>query len=221
MNCEQARQLFDAYLDGELNESLATELGAHRIKCSDCRRHLALMEVSGHIVASDSGLIQMDEGFTDRLIACVDESPMGRPAWWYRNWRMTTGGLAAAAALTLVVLGVFGHRETRVAGEKNVLIERPHAGADSSPLLEGMPPFPGAADRDRASGEWLDRARKNIEAKRKSAASLQKALDLTANEWIDALEAANDLESTENPAGEANDVSSSQPPQEDPNHPQR
>ncbi len=221
MNCEQARQLFDAYLDGELNGSLATELGAHRIKCSDCRRHLALMEVSGHIVASDSGLNEMDERFTDRLIACVDEGPIQRQSWLYRHWRMTAGGLAAAAAITLVVLGVFGQRETRVAGEKNILIERPRGDGDSSPLLEGMPSYPGAADHDLTSGAWIDRARKNIETKRNSAASLQEALDQTANKWIDALEAAHDIDSIESTATEADHAPSSQPSQDDPSLPKR
>ena len=36
ITCQNARQLFDRYLDGELTSSLHTELHAHRLNCSEC-----------------------------------------------------------------------------------------------------------------------------------------------------------------------------------------
>ncbi|RME38576.1 MAG: anti-sigma factor, partial [Planctomycetota bacterium] len=53
MRCEDARQLFDAYLDGELSASLRTELKAHCVHCPACRHELAVMELACHLVASD------------------------------------------------------------------------------------------------------------------------------------------------------------------------
>ena len=73
MNCEQAKNLFDAYLDGELSPSLETEFGAHRISCGHCRHRLALMEVAGHVIRADSGGdVELPDDFTERLLACID-----------------------------------------------------------------------------------------------------------------------------------------------------
>ncbi len=73
MNCEQAANLFDAHLDGVLSQSLETELAAHRVKCAMCRQDLALLEVAGHVIASDGAVDdQLEEDFTDRLLACID-----------------------------------------------------------------------------------------------------------------------------------------------------
>lgn len=135
MDCRQAQQLFDAYLDGELSPSLATELGAHRVQCADCRRALALLEVSGHIISADHDEVMPDEAFTDRLLACMDEP---NPAITHRIWRVATigGGLAAAALVALAFLGMFdsGHRGV-VAGVREEGTARPAATTLSSTTL--------------------------------------------------------------------------------------
>ena len=97
MRCADARQLFDAFLNRELSPSMATELQAHRVKCADCRRELALLEVSGHVLRADRDPVTVDDSFTDRLIACMDEP---RSRWPMRlRWTAYVGAPLAAAAV--------------------------------------------------------------------------------------------------------------------------
>lgn len=121
MDCQQAQRYFDAYLDGELPPALETEFGAHRVRCSDCRRALALMEVSGHILASDREPVTLDDDFSHRLLACMDSRQHG----WVGNWRriaLFATPVAAAAALVFAFLGPFSQSRdehpTKVLGVK-------------------------------------------------------------------------------------------------------
>ena len=183
MRCEQARQLFDAYLDGELSASLATELGTHRLRCSECRQALALLEVSGHIVRTDQEPVQLEGNFTERLLGCMEQ----RSLPWLMRWRRQLyigGTLAAAAVIALAFLGLFDNRDARVAGEK---FELP---TESMPIDRPTIVEVATADEDvaiDASGEsleaWIDRARGNIANKRESGESLRSLLDDTATQW--------------------------------------
>jgi hypothetical protein len=101
MNCEQAQNLFDAYLDGELHGPLATEFAAHRLRCPTCRRELALLEVAGHVISSDTKSPLLSAEFTDRLLACAAQRP--RQKTWRRRLLVIGGPLAAAACVALVV----------------------------------------------------------------------------------------------------------------------
>lgn len=119
MNCEQARNLFDAYLNGELSPSLETELGAHRLHCADCRHQLALLEVVGHVVAADGGgQPQLDDAFTDRLLACLDRAQTSTVRPWPRRLRIGGAILAVAAAIALTFTVWFRGPEPRVAGQR-------------------------------------------------------------------------------------------------------
>ncbi len=108
MNCDQARNLFDAYMDGELMATLATEFAAHRLDCEDCRRRLALLEVVEHVVKTDE---QEPEGlcdaFTDRLMACLPTAPSRHS--WLKDRRLLYLGaaLAAAAAVAFLMYGPY------------------------------------------------------------------------------------------------------------------
>src|SRR3990172_9471766 len=100
MRCEEAQQLFDGYLDGELSPSLTTELDAHRLQCADCRRALAILEVTGHVLVSDREAIMLESKFTDRLLACV-ETPGQRRVRQARRFLYVAGPMAAAAVIVL------------------------------------------------------------------------------------------------------------------------
>ncbi|MBI3835959.1 MAG: zf-HC2 domain-containing protein [Planctomycetes bacterium] len=122
MNCTQARQLFDAYLDGELSSSLVTELSAHRVRCAGCRRELALLEVTGRVLQIDQEPVQVGGDFTDRLLACV-ETESNRWIHQVRRRLYLAVPLTAAAVIALAVFGVFDRgTHPRVAGMK---VERP------------------------------------------------------------------------------------------------
>ena len=103
LTCEDARNLFDAHLNGELQPALETELNAHRVRCPACRHELALLEVAGQVIAADDAAPALDEDFALRLMACVSERRTSRPLWHRRVVGIGARALAAAACIALVV----------------------------------------------------------------------------------------------------------------------
>lgn len=185
MRCDQARQLFDAYLDGELSPSLATELGAHRLRCADCRQALALLEVSGHIVQTDQEPVQLQRNFTERLLDCMNQQSIP----WLRRWRRRIyvgGPVAAAAVIALAFLGVFDNPLPKVLSE----IGRSGDIPASTGAATGQEPDVMEEDREVLEA-WLSQTRENIAAKRKSGESLRQMLDETLRQWDDVLDNAN------------------------------
>lgn len=158
MNCEQASNLFDAHLDGELSRSLETELAAHRLRCPQCRHELAVMEVAGHVIAaSDDGSSGLDDAFTDRLLACVD-APVGAPGWgWQRALWLGGSSLAAAAAIAIVVTAIFSGPTPRVAGER---VTNPSPAIQSNTMTINDPAFDAPTDSlvRQVESTWLSRA---------------------------------------------------------------
>lgn len=194
MRCEQARQLFDAYLDGELPPALATELGAHRVSCPECRQALALLEVSGHIIASDRDPVSLRADFTDRLLGCVGT---GDVRWIHRVRRTLyiAGPLAAAAVIALAFLGVFDRRDTRVAGEKKEAVVTPgvvEAGSLGASEQPAETAFDANADVERALEEWVERTQKNLNTKLESGEKLRECFDLTIFQWLDIIHSTKD-----------------------------
>lgn len=193
MRCEEARQLFDSYLDGELPAGLATELGAHRLRCPDCRRALALLEVSGHIIASDREPVALGGDFEDRLLACVEPRLV---RWRRRLHRALYIGpaLAAAAVITLAFLGFFDRREALVAGQKETSPAHVR-GTQAQPSFEARLPQPDErtdSAQERRLRDWVIQTQQNLAAKRESGKSLQKALDITILQTLDILKEADE-----------------------------
>jgi hypothetical protein len=193
MNCEHARQLFDAYLDGELSPSLATELGAHRLRCPDCRRDLALLEVTGHVVAHDRAPAQLSEAFSDRLLSCTRTHQRdARRTWLSRLY--VAGPLAAAAVVVLALLGVFDRRNPRVAGEtvrrSPEEVRRQTADPDAETRLNRLSRLPDENRNDpyaRSLDQWAVQAQKTLEAKQEDGASFQQLLELKAAQFLNLL----------------------------------
>lgn len=176
MRCEQVRQLFDAYVDGELSASQRTELGAHRLQCAECRRELALLEVTGHVLATDRLPAETSAGFTDRLLACID-SPRRRWTHRIRRGLYIGGPMAAAAVVGLAFLGFFDRRETLVLGHK---VERtatshvaaPNDGSESANFISD--PSVEVEHGESHPSEFFRRLRENVEAMEKlNATTLQ------------------------------------------------
>jgi hypothetical protein len=73
MNCSEAEQLFDAYLDGQLTGSLRLELDAHRLRCRRCQQTLAMMEACEHVLTADRRVPELAEDFTERVMTDVGQ----------------------------------------------------------------------------------------------------------------------------------------------------
>jgi len=188
MNCLQARRLFDAYLDRELSSTMMAELDAHRLRCADCRRALALLEVSEHVLSRDEDPVELRAGFSDRLIACMEEP---RFHWSERLGRFFYLGvpIAAAALIALAFLGIFDTRRSgEVAGNRVI--------ADAAVLSKDSSAKPASSfDVGRQNeaplvDEWFGQVQTNLQAKRRSVESIQTILDHTLLQPLSALEEA-------------------------------
>lgn len=203
MNCEQAQQLFDAYLDGELSAMLKTELGAHCVQCADCRRAMALIQVSGHILNADRDPVELGAGFSDRLIACVDS----REKHWtvrFRRWAYVGGPMAAAAVILLAFMGTFDRGGTsQVAGrvDKPLIIGSAIDEIDES-LIDSA--FISGEENDPAIQGWFDQVETNLKNKRGSGEQLQESLNLTILQMIDILDKADESVPSDSPRVDPN-----------------
>jgi len=137
MTCNQARNLFDVYLDGELSGTLATELAAHRVACAACRRELALMEVAGHVIRVDSDGPTVSDGFSDRLLACIDEPPSAS-FLRFRKVVLWTGGALAAAAVLALMFNLLVGPGKRIAGSIEQISEDPNAETSDATRVESQ-----------------------------------------------------------------------------------
>ena len=185
MRCEEARKLFDAYLDGELSPSLATELGAHRVRCPECRRAFALLEVSGHIISSDREPVAVRHDFSERLLACMAAPYRG----WFGKVRRSlyvAGPLAAAAVITLAFLGFFDRgRDSKVAG-KEVKADVTVTRASATPSAHDLEAAERAIDR------WVGQMQASKAAAGATSEASPDIPDLTILQILKMLEEGND-----------------------------
>lgn len=181
MDCDQARNLFDAFLDGELSPSLATELASHRLTCEDCRRALALMEVVEQVVKCDEDIepIGLCEGFTDRLLACIEQPEAKRAPLLSHRWLAFGVPLAAAALLAfLLMIPGRGPETHHVLGKTEVGEPVPNATDKPS-----APPLDPDNVQD-AWQHWLQDLQDQWDADRTGGQHLRRALESTAEQWL-------------------------------------
>ena len=182
MDCQQARNLFDAYLDGDLSSALETELHAHRLKCAACRHELALMEVAGHVIRSDAGEPRLDAAFTDRLLACVE--PAATASRWRRQWIIRIGGVVAAAACLTGAVMLLSGPETKVAGRIDMA---PDVQPPSEPAVVPTSE-PTGPELEEAVTRLQDSVEDVLLKTRESSSSLKDLGEKTLLELFDALE---------------------------------
>jgi hypothetical protein len=182
MNCQQARNLFDAYLNGELSDGLATELAAHRLQCSACRHELALLEVAGHVMSADPDDPTPPADFTRRLMACL-EAP--RPVPLYRRAKLiwAAGSVMAAAACIAFVVTLHSGPEERVKGAR-----QEYNGPVTTPEANGAP-RKAAADLDAVTEAFQRRLEQETLNTHKAVHSLEQAGRRTILNTIEALQA--------------------------------
>jgi anti-sigma-K factor RskA len=113
MNCEEARELLDAYSLGALERAEARQVGKHLAKCPDCRRlHQEAAEVSS-LLALAAPLRRASSALRFRLRDQV--VPRSALRWFPAPPRVSWA--AAAAALAVVALGALawgGFLQTQV-----------------------------------------------------------------------------------------------------------
>jgi hypothetical protein len=200
MNCQQARNLFDAYLNGELSNGLATELAAHRLQCPACRHELALLEVAGHVMRADPDDPTPPADFMRRLMACL-EAP--RPVPLYRRAKLiwAAGSVMAAAACVAFVVTLRSGPEERVKGAR-----QEYNGAVTTPEENGAP-RKASADIDAVTEAFQRRLEQETLNTHQAVSSLEKAGRRTILNTIQALQAkpeVEDVDRLEPPAEGAN-----------------
>lgn len=190
MNCEQAKNLFDAYLDDELSPSLATELGAHRLNCANCRHQLALLEVAGHVIGADfNSDVELPAEFTERLLACIDRPRTTSRHPWNRRPVWVGGSLLAAAACLAIMFGtgLFGPGR-RVAGVREVNMT---PAADSDVEVVSDPEF------DRAFHSAVEQFESTWSARAQSTSQIIELGDMVIMQILDRFGVDEAIESAE------------------------
>lgn len=115
MNCREAEQFFDAYLDGELAGSLRLEFDAHRLRCPVCQQKLAMMEACEQIIAHDARMPALSDDFAYRVMNEIRQRRvLTLHARRRRIVRAASVLLPAAAAVLLAVFWPFGSSSTSV-----------------------------------------------------------------------------------------------------------
>jgi len=105
MNCPQAEQFFDAYLDHELSGSLRLEFDAHRLHCPLCQQKLAMMESCEHILSSDDHSSELSEDFTERVMAEISGQPL--PIARLRRRRIVIAATVLVQTAAVIGLVIF------------------------------------------------------------------------------------------------------------------
>jgi anti-sigma factor RsiW len=161
MNCDEARHLLPALVDGELTVSEARQLDAHLVQCAECRgEHAALAQLRG-AVRSQAEYFRAPVELESAILAALPASPAAsaartapqptrRPRW---NWLGATGAFAAvvAAIWSVALLLMLPSYEDRVADEvtsshvRALLSQRP-ADVASSDRHTVKPWFAGKLD---------------------------------------------------------------------------
>lgn len=104
MNCSEAEQFFDAYLDNELAGSLRLEFDAHRLRCTVCQQKLAMMESCEHILSRDTRGPALPDDFTDRVMDEIEQRQVLVVHRRKRRLVITSAVITQAAAVIVFAL---------------------------------------------------------------------------------------------------------------------
>lgn len=104
ISCQNAKRLFDRYLDGELPPSLQTELHAHRLNCTECHNELGMLEACVDVIAMDRCEPVLSGSFTDRILAARKVQMQPPRRHWGRVLLMIGSPMAAAASIAMAIM---------------------------------------------------------------------------------------------------------------------
>ncbi len=140
-------ELLAGYVDGTLEQSERAVVDAHLDGCERCRDEVQLASGARMALASLEDA-PVPYGLTDRVVAEAGRSFERRRVVWQRfQW---AGGLAAAAAIVLVVVLNVGSEQPEPTAERassGALEATGAAGAEDATAVSGLPPFQGLEDQ--------------------------------------------------------------------------
>ena len=104
MDCTDARDLLDGYLDNELDAAHALQVSRHLETCERCRTaHDAGLRLRAAL-REDAPRYRAPAQLRKHILASIDSANPGRPRQWLRTWEWARLG----AAFALAVLATFG-----------------------------------------------------------------------------------------------------------------
>lgn len=142
MNCPECAKLFDAYLDAQLSGTLQLEFDAHRVRCSRCQQHVALLESAGNVIATTDDAPPIAADFTASVMARIESrrrrstlvrlaigvgALQAAAAVLFGIWFYTRPAATQPTALATTAVGVVGPAE---------LAEKPDAPAIKELIVE-------------------------------------------------------------------------------------
>lgn len=149
MTCNQARECFLAYSQGE---PVAHEVVEHIQSCSACAAALGEFEAVGRLL-SGLGPAPVRSGFADAVMSAIRAESVPRCSWWRLTGHPAVG-LVAAAASVLVLVGAGGLlwlRANSASGQKVAVGEVSAAPLGS--VSPSEPPSKGVGPLLPAAGE--------------------------------------------------------------------
>jgi len=162
MNCKQAKNLLDEYLDGRLKAEVAGEVEAHLGGCKDCAAEVAALRAVLQQVGTLDAL-PLPEGFVGRVSAAARQRAAAKPAggkasvWPMLRW------LAPAFGVLLIGLVAWWNMPF---GEKAGLInDTPEA----KKLIESMEKMGGGKSSQRLRMSAMRAARRGKSERREVA----------------------------------------------------
>jgi predicted anti-sigma-YlaC factor YlaD len=112
MRCETVKELLEAYVEGELDESIQEELEAHIADCQLCKQELALARIIPRLICS-LATPPVPEDIIPSTLKRLHETPAVRRQWLRvfgalisRRWQF----VAVSSFLLLIILFGIGYQ---------------------------------------------------------------------------------------------------------------
>lgn len=125
MNCNEAKELFSLWLDGEMNESERELFQFHLKQCASCRLELEQWEkISSALQELAKAEHSVPAGFSSSVMQLIHQEQAIKSKSHRRQWAKTAkSGVAAAVLLAFTALGINSVPLLQVA-DKNIVQEK-------------------------------------------------------------------------------------------------
>lgn len=134
-SCEQYEMLISAFLDGELSGDEKAEVAEHLAACPVCQRYFDDLVAIHDVLEREEAPVP--EGFADRVMAGVRDTPQDRAVLRFPHWRRWAA-LAACCAIAALALWTLPPQHTKTAGQ-SVAEDSAEADVRAVPAPAGAP----------------------------------------------------------------------------------